>query len=44
MLITIQNIEEECGQLDDECKTLKHRINRLLKEEEQDKETGAANH
>lgn len=44
MLITVQNIEEECGQLDDECEQLKRRINRLLKEEEQDKETGMENH
>lgn len=44
MLITIQNIEEECGGLDEECELLKKRINRLLKEEEQDKEAGAANH
>lgn len=44
MLITIQNIEEECGMLDEKCEELKRRINRLLKEEEQDKEAGAENH
>ena len=38
MLIKIQNIEEENGGLEDECEQLKRRINRLLKEEEQDKD------
>jgi len=44
MLITIQNIEEECGQLEDQCEQLKHRINRMLKEEDQDKLDGAEKH
>ena len=44
MLIKIQNIEEECGQLEDECENLKRRINRLLKEEEQEKDMGRENH
>ena len=40
MLIKIQNIEEECGQLEDDCENLKQRINRLLNEAEKDKEEG----
>ena len=44
MLIKIQNIEEECGQLEDECENLKRRINRLLNEAEKDKEEGRVNH
>ena len=44
MLIKIQNIEEECGQLEDECENLKRRINRLLKEEEDEKERGREAH
>ena len=38
MLIKIQHIEEDCGALDDECEQLKRRINRMLKEEEAEKE------
>jgi len=44
MLIKIQNIEEECGQLEDDCENLKQRINRLLNEAEKDKEEGRVNH
>lgn len=44
MLITIQNIEEECGQLEDQCEQLKHRINRMLNEEKQDKLDGEEKH
>ena len=44
MLIKIQNIEEECGQLEDECEQLKRRITRMLTEEKNDKETGKENH
>lgn len=44
MLIKIQNIEEECSQLEDECENLKRRIDRMLREEEQEKEVGRENH
>ena len=44
MLINIQNIEEECGQLEDEKEQLKRRVTRLLKEEEEDKDAGVENH
>lgn len=44
MLIKIQNVEEECAQLEDECEQLKRRINRMLKEEASDKDMGLENH
>ena len=44
MDIKIQNIHEECAQLDDECERLKLRINRLLKEEKEEKEQGQEAH
>lgn len=44
MDIKIQNIHEECAQLDDECERLKLRINRLLKEEKEEKEQGQEQH
>ena len=44
MLIKIQNVEEDIQQLEDECEQLKRRINRMLKEEQQDKETGREEH
>lgn len=44
MLIKIANVEEDCAQLEDECDQLKRRINRLLKEEQQEKEMGRENH
>ena len=33
MLIKIQNIEDECADLEDEVDELKRRINRMLKDE-----------
>lgn len=44
MLIKIQNVEEDIQQLEDECEQLKRRINRMLKEEQQDKESGREEH
>ena len=44
MDIKIQNIHEECAQLDDECERLKLRINRLLKEEKEEKDQGLEAH
>ena len=44
MLIKIANVEEDCAQLEEECEQLKRRINRMLKEEQQDKEMGSENH
>ena len=38
MLIKIQNIEEECSYLEDEVEELRRKINRMLKDEKQDKE------
>ena len=44
MLIKIQNIEEDIQQHEDECEQLKRRINRMLKEEQQDKDSGREAH
>ena len=44
MLIKIQNIEDECADLEDEVEELKRRINRTLKEERSDKERAADKH
>lgn len=38
MLIKIQNIEDECSYLEDEVEELRRKINRMLKDEKQDKE------
>ena len=44
MLIKIQNIEGECGDLEDEVDDLKRRINRLLKEHDQEKDNQKGSH
>ena len=44
MLIKIQNIEEDCAQLDDDCQQLKRRINNMLRDDQQDKERSRENH
>ena len=44
MLIKIQHIEEDCGSLDDEVEQLKRRINRMLKEEVDEKERNRLMH
>ncbi len=44
MLIKIQNIEDECADLEDEVEELKRRINRTLKDERTDKERAAEKH
>lgn len=41
MLIKIQNIEDECADLEDEVEELKRRITRTLKEERSDKDRAA---
>jgi len=38
MLIKIQNIEDECADLEDQVDELKRKINRMLKDETSDKE------
>jgi vacuolar-type H+-ATPase subunit D/Vma8 len=44
MLIKIQNIEDDCAGLDDDVDDLKRRINRLLKEEKEDKQRALDDH
>ena len=44
MLIKIQNIEDECADLDDEVEELKRRIGKTLIEEGSGKEKAAADH
>eukprot|EP00356_Strombidium_inclinatum_P012889 CAMPEP_0170495092 /NCGR_PEP_ID=MMETSP0208-20121228/15011_1 /TAXON_ID=197538 /ORGANISM="Strombidium inclinatum, Strain S3" /LENGTH=60 /DNA_ID=CAMNT_0010771233 /DNA_START=549 /DNA_END=728 /DNA_ORIENTATION=- len=44
MLIKIQNIEDECADLEDEVEELKRRINRTLKDERADKERASDKH
>jgi len=44
MLIKIQNVEDECADLEDECDELKRRINRMLKDEDGDKERQTESH
>jgi len=44
MLIKIQNIEDECADLEDEVEELKRRITRTLKEEQADKERAGEKH
>jgi len=41
MLIKIQNLEDECADLEDEVEELKRRITRTLKEEKSEKERAA---
>ena len=44
MLIKIQNIEDECADLDEEVEELRKRIAKTLVEEEGGKEKAAADH
>ena len=44
MLIKIQNIEDECADLEDEVDELKRRINRMLKDEVSEKERSKEGH
>jgi len=44
MLIKIQNIEDECADLEDKVDELKRKINRMLKDETGDKERQAEAH
>ena len=44
MLIKIQNIEDECADLEDEVDELKRRINRMLKDEVAEKEQSKEAH
>ena len=44
MMIKIQDIEHECGNLEDECEALKVKINRMLDENMRDKEQSRENH
>jgi hypothetical protein len=44
MLIKIQNIEDECADLDEEVEELRKRIAKTLIEEEGGKEKAAADH
>jgi hypothetical protein len=44
MLIKIQNIEEDIGELEDEVDDLKHRINKMLKEEQIEKKRSKEQH
>ena len=38
MMIKIQDIELECGNLEDECEQLKRKITRMLQENDREKE------
>ena len=44
MLIKIQNIEDECADLEDEVEELKRGINRRLDDEQREKEGGKEEH
>ena len=44
MLIKIQNIEDECADLEDEVDELKRRITRTLKDHQIEKERAAEKH
>ena len=44
MLIKIQNIEDDCAELEEEVDELKLKINRMLRDEQDEKERSMAAH